>query len=121
MNTSTITEEFTDTEFMSADEKAKVYKAWKRFLNGGCRFTQFTKALYHHLTLHCSFIAHYNRAAFYELYFMDAINKKVFFMQFNRNLGCKSVEYGGWLGWLTDERYTDINNAMVNYYMNNAR
>jgi len=120
MNTCTITEEFTDTKFMSANEKAKVYNAWKRFLKGGCRFTQFTKALYLHLTLHCSFIAHYNRACFYNFYFMDQYTKKEFFSQFNRNLGCKSVEYG-WSSWLTDERYADINNAMVNYYMNNSR
>ena len=59
---------FKDTKFMSAEEKEKVLKNWERFIarfQGKC----FTKRLYDHLHLHCSFIAHYNRLGFMLLLF----------------------------------------------------
>jgi hypothetical protein len=63
------TPDFIDEPFMSAKEKEVVLNAWTRFLKNGCKFQDFTDALYRHLTLHCSFIAHYDRLGFYEFYF----------------------------------------------------
>lgn len=110
---------FSDVQFMSADEKMRVLKAWKRFLKGGCKFSQFTKALYNHLIQHCSFIAHYNRAGFYSTYFCDnegdnTTEATKFFSQFDRRGPCLSVENGN-NGWLFGE-YADINEAMIDAY-----
>lgn len=102
---------FTDTRFVSAQDKRRVIKAWARFLKGGCRFEQFTVALYEHLILHCSFIAHYNRHGFYDHYFTSPERKRQFFSQFDRSQGCYSVELG-WRGWLGGE-CADLNDAMV--------
>jgi hypothetical protein len=107
----------TDTKFMSAKEKDQVLRAWQRFLKGGCKFSQFTKALYSHLTQHCSFIAHYNRNGFWYDYFYNEPVREKFFTQFDRDLGCISIEYGGDY-WLKSEAYADLNNKMVDSYMN---
>lgn len=115
--------EFTDTQFMSAAEKASVLKAWERFLKGGCKKEQFTKALYHHLIQHCSFIAHYDIWGFYATYFENGDDTARFLSQFDiRNATCaepsgdpifmpESIEYGGRNWSLPD--YRDINKAMV--------
>ena len=61
--------EFRDVRFMSARDKELVLKAWVRFLRNGLRFEDFSRRLYEHLHLHCSFIAHYDRVGFYRTYF----------------------------------------------------
>ena len=118
MNKQTInTEHFTDAEFMTAAEKSNVLKAWHRFLRSGFEFRQFTKALYTHLIMHCSFIAHYNRTGFYGTYFKHPEDTERFFDQFDHLKGCVSVEYGMtyWIQGGNDvcAQYYDINNAMV--------
>jgi len=60
---------FNGAQFLSAREKALVLKAWVRFLKNGLRWEDFSDRLYTHLSLHCSFIAHHNRAEFYATYF----------------------------------------------------
>lgn len=102
---------FTDTKFMTAKEKEQVLKAWERFLKGGCKFEQFTKALYHHLTLHCDFIAHYDRHGFYSYYFTNPTKTLDFIGQFDHARGYKSTEIG-MTYWLTSQEYADINGAM---------
>lgn len=101
-----------DAPFMTAKEKTAVVKRWTTFLKYGCQLTHFTKGLYHHLTLHCSFIAHYNLHGFYETYFTEPESTEKFLAQFDRMKGCSSVEYGG-TSWLTYPDYADVNNAMV--------
>lgn len=72
----------TDTEFMSAADKELVLRQWKIFLKKllEADYTKqtgadygyfpteldkvFTDRLYKHLSLHCGFIAHYNRLGF---------------------------------------------------------
>ena len=59
------------------------------------RFAHFTKRLYEHLHLHCSFIAHYNRLGFYAEYFERGEDTARFLSQFDSRGDCRSVEYGG--------------------------
>lgn len=99
---------FTDTQFMSANDKRLTLKAWKTFLKNGLQPQHFTKRLYHHLIQHCSFIAHYNLRGFYGYYFTNPSKTKAFIGQFDTG---KAVEYGG-AGWWLQGDYEDINRAM---------
>ena len=80
----------------------------------GLQRAHFTEKLYKHLTLHCSFIAHYNIHGFYETYFESPEQSLKFLSQFDREQGAYSVEYGNPY-WLLGE-YSDINNAMLDVY-----
>ena len=106
-------EHFLDEKFMSSAEKQQVLKAWKRFLKNGCRFHDFTKALYRHLTLHCSFIAHFDRGGFYAVYFSQPSDfTQRFFDQFDPAKSGLSAEYRStsWLGKYATA--SDLNQAM---------
>lgn len=101
-----------DVTFMTAEEKQKVLRHWRQFLQSGLSKDKFTKDLYHHLTLHCSFIAHYDLHGFYATYFKEGEDTVRFLSQFdNRNGIPKSVEYG-MTYWYTGSDYNDINSAM---------
>jgi hypothetical protein len=100
---------FRDAEFMSAREKTLVLKAWVRFLKNGLREEDFSDRLYQHLHLHCSFIAHYNRAGFYATYFENGEDTMRFLSQFDKRGECRSVEHGPWLSG----DYEDLNRAMI--------
>jgi hypothetical protein len=108
--------EFTDSEFMTADEKTKVLRQWRAFVKSGFEQKKFTKAIYKHLNQHCSFIAHYDLGGFYATYFGQSVGNMTvkFINQFDRAAYPPgiSVEYGSDY-WLTDKRYADINGAMV--------
>lgn len=97
---------------MSAEEKEKVLKDWRRFIESDFSKNRFTKNLYDHLIQHCSFIAHYNQQGFYGTYFEDPEDTMRFMKQFDKVQGCVSVEYG-MKYWLTAEDYQDINTALV--------
>lgn len=105
-----------DSQFMSAVEKERVLKDWERFLTSGLKWEKFTKALYHHLIQHCSFIAHYDRAGFFSTYFESGDGKADFLSQFDpRSAGPDgippSVEYDG--TWWCKGDYEDINRRML--------
>jgi len=102
----------TDTRFMTAREKKIVLRHWEAFLKHGCQRPQFTQALYHHLIMNCSFIAHYDINGFYDTYFVNGDDTLQFLSQFDREKGCRSIEYGMTF-WLTNREYSDINDAMV--------
>lgn len=106
-----MTHDFRDSPHMPASVKTKVLDAWIRFLSGGLRYEQFTKALYDHLIQHCSFIAHYSRSGFYSHYFENGDSTALFLSQFDGRGPCLSVEYGGRF-WLTGD-YEDLNRAMI--------
>ena len=109
-----------DTKFMSAEEKRKVLRQWRLFLKSGLSKDKFTKALYNHLIMHCSFIAHYNRQGFYATYFEEGEDTVCFLSQFdNRNGIPKSVEYR-MTSWYTDPDYNDINSEMCRIASNYA-
>jgi hypothetical protein len=102
---------FSDSEFMPARRKELVLRAWVRFLKHGLRFADFTKGLYEHLILHCSFIAHYDRGGFYGTYFESGGDTARFLSQFDKRGEGRSVEYGG--NWWLHGEYADLNRAMV--------
>jgi len=105
--------QFSDEQFMSAAEKKRVLRAWIRFLQSGCKKTQFTQDLYHHLIQHCSFIAHYERHSFYHIYFARLTPEIFrFFDQFYPQNPGISAEYGSthWLSARTTG--ADLNAAM---------
>lgn len=108
--------EMTDSEFVTAAEKEKVLRHWRKFLAGGCKQSQFTKALYEHLSLHCCFIAHFNIHGFYDAQFSTPERRTQFFKQFDKR---NALPYGlipsnmlGMTYWMEGE-YEDINKAMV--------
>ena len=101
---------FSDSEFMSAREKALALKAWVRFLKNGLRREAFSDRLYRHLINHCGFIAHYSRAGYYATYFENGEDTMRFLSQFDKRGDCRSVEYGG--SWF-DGEYEDLRKAMV--------
>ena len=106
------------------EEKEVALKSWERLMHalaGGKNaeelFRMFTEALYKHLTLHCSFIAHYNRAGFFQHYFEEPEMTLKFLSQFDGRGPCLSVEYGMdyWIRNGNDvcQDYYDINQEMV--------
>lgn len=111
---------FTDSPFLPAAEKRRILTQWHRFLQTLARrfsdheqcFRAFPDALYHHLIRHCSYIAHYDRAGFFDHYFRSADDAERFLRQFDAgaNPHGRSVEYGDdlWLGGT----HADINEAM---------
>src|SRR2546425_5455766 len=102
---------FHDSEFLSAHDKTLVLKVWVRFLKNGLRFEDFSDRLYKHLTLHCSFIAHYNRAGFYAEYFERGEDTARFLSQFDERGECRSVEYGG--SWGVYGGYPGIHETII--------
>lgn len=61
--------DFSSTQYMTDLEKKKIYISFVKFLNNHFKFSCFNKAMYHHFTNHCGFIAHYNLHGFYGEYF----------------------------------------------------
>ena len=96
---------FTDTKFMTGADKQLVLKGWRTFLRGGLQRKHFSKRLYKHLTLNCSFIAHYDIDGFYATYFVQGRDVIRFLSQFITGSA------GGATWWLSGE-YADINKAM---------
>jgi hypothetical protein len=97
---------------MSAAEKESVLQSWLRFFKNGCAWHDFTIQLYEHLTLHCSFIAHYNRLGFYEYYFANPGEQTFRFLdQFDPAKPGVSAEIG-MMYWLNGPTASDLNRAM---------
>jgi len=100
------------TEFMSGEEKEAVLKDWQSFIRSDFNERCFTKKLYDHLHLHCSFIAHFNLHGFYATYFEDPEHTIKFLQQFDKDYGYKSVEYRSTY-WFTSEDHHDLNSEMA--------
>lgn len=109
---------FNSVEFMTAKDKEKALKSWARFLNAlaidngetkrdrhgnemPALFSKFTDRLYEHLSLHCGFIAHYDRFGFFSTYFTEGDDIATFIDRFES--GARSS--------MTD--YEDINGALL--------
>ena len=111
------TSHFTDAQYMTAQQKRRVLGDWVRFFQSGMELKRFTKRLYEHLTLHCSYIAHFSCQGFFETYFADPEALQRFLDQFDRSKGCVSTEYG-MTYWIRDGNecsaaFYDLNNSMV--------
>src|SRR6267378_2376737 len=103
---------FADERFMSAVEKELTLNAWKTFLKHGCKLEHFTERLYYHLTQHCSFIAHYDRYGFYDVYFRIPNTQAFRFLdQFDPGKPGISAEYGD-IWWLNSPTGCDLSRAM---------
>ena len=100
---------FTDEQYMSAGEKAVVLADWSRFIKNGFRDVDFTVALYKHLTLHCSFIAHTDRLRFHEFDFADTTAALSAFM--NQFGGSKIAVETHWQEWRSGTA-SDLKEAM---------
>lgn len=103
---------FKSTKFLSAEEKEAVLKDWRNFIKYGFKREYFTKRLYDHLHLHCSFIAHFNINGFYDSYFENPENTLKFLSQFDNDYGYRSIEYGTSY-WFTHEDYHDLNSVII--------
>jgi len=71
------TQDFTPTQWATAEEKAKIANKMTRFILGGFQQGSFTKAMYQRLSNMFCHIAHYNINGFYENWFSDI--KAVFY------------------------------------------
>lgn len=100
------------TKFMSAEEKKAVLRGWQRLIKSDFDGNYFTKKLYDHLHLHCSFIAHFNIRGFYATYFENPEHTIKFLHQFDKDYGYQSIEYGTNY-WFTSEDYHDLNSEMA--------
>lgn len=103
-----MTTTFTDVEFMTATEKARLDKQWTRFLAANMARDKFTKAIYHHLHMHCNHIAEYDINGFYHQWLSTGERRLRFMQQF------LSDHESGCLYWGAGESYRDINTVM--YY-----
>ena len=112
---------FTPAEFLTVGEKQLIYKQWEGFINwlaSGERsdetmgtdggeidpkgYRLFTDNVYKHLSLHCGFIAHYNRAGFFSTYFVSGEDTETFFNNLVRDGGYGDTQ--------------DLTTAMIAYY-----
>lgn len=89
---------FKDAQFLTAKEKEKLVKNMKSFLKNDFSITTFTDALYKHFSLHCGFIAHYDRNGFWNTYFTSPEGKVRWAKAF-----CGYSEMGD---------YTDVNKVL---------
>jgi hypothetical protein len=101
---------FKDSEFMTVRDKELVLAQWRRFVERGFSFEHFTDRIYKQLSLHCSFIAHFDRRGFYSTYFENPEATLRFLRQFDGDHGFISAEYGS--SWWIEGEYADINRAM---------
>lgn len=88
--------------------KTKVDNDLKRLVQS--KPDDFTNNLYKYLSLHCEFIAHFDRAGFHATYFTNPEMTVKFVNQFNPKGNGMSVEYRS-DSWLKGE-HADINEAM---------
>jgi hypothetical protein len=100
-----------NAQFMTAKEKEFVLRQWIRFVKNGFQLNDFTDKLYKHLSLHCSFIAHYNLHGFYHTYFERPETTAKFLTQFDKDFEYRGVETGGYY-WIRYPEFDDLNSAM---------
>lgn len=123
--------EFKSVEFMTKEDKQKVYKQFKTFLNSlikgefkkeytdrhgntlNLSFKHFTDRIYKHLSLHSGFIAHYNILGFYNTYFNDLNGLKFFISHFLK----EDLSYN----YCNYEPFKDINRALADLLKENLK
>ena len=103
---------FTDEKWMSAEQKYKVLRAWQDFIRNGFQYEDFSDALYQHLIQHASFIAHFNRHTFWQVYFNNTFGYFARFInQFGGDLRSAELAFDDWMESRTG---CDLNAALIN-------
>ncbi|MBP7526791.1 MAG: hypothetical protein KA801_02640 [Syntrophorhabdaceae bacterium] len=106
---------FKDSPFLTADEKKNVLHDWNRFIKNGYAWSCFTDKIYKHLSLHCGFIAHFNRIGFYQTYWREDVPA----LARERNMAVRPVPeiFFNWVPFLAQYTiwldYDDVNIAMI--------
>jgi hypothetical protein len=90
---------FSDEEAMTARQKWRVLRAWKRFIRSGFDASQVSEGLYRFLVSHCALTAHRNRAGFWDFYF-DGAPDDLFRLLNQLGGDRRSAEY--WGDWWQD-------------------
>jgi hypothetical protein len=101
------TQDFTPTQWATAEEKAKIANRLTRFILGGFQQASFTKAMYQRLSNMFGHIAHYNINGFYEVWFSEI-------------KACRDwAEHitGNWLSGMGDPRFSwsDVEKALIQW------
>lgn len=104
-------EDFTPTQWATAEEKTRIANRLTRFSLGGFQQASFTKALYQRLSNMFGHIAHYNINGFYEVWFSDITS-------------CRDwAEHitGNWLSGIGDPKFTwsDVEKALIQWMQDN--
>jgi len=104
-------EDFTPTQWTTAEEKAKIANKLTRFILGGFQQASFARAMYHRLSNMFGHIAHYNLNGFYEVWFSDIKS-------------CRDwVEHitGSWFSGVGDPRFTwsDVEKVLIQWVKDN--
>jgi len=111
---------FGDTEFLKAGDKRRILARWQRFVKSGFEQNHFSDALYKHLSLHCGYIAHYNRDGFYGEYWRKNVAQHA--ATFGMVSGPVPASFHNWERFLKAFSiwgdYTDINTDMM-YVLDN--
>ena len=112
-------EQFEDSEFLSMNDKYRIGKHFKRFVENDFARKDFNMHIYEHLHLHCGFIAHYNIDGFYQEYFNGNKNDLKRFAEHFVNFECMHYEsvYNG--ANVNYEPYNDINKVFGDVLLEN--
>ncbi len=106
---------FKDSPFLTANEKKKVLHDWNKFIKNGYAWSCFTDRIYKHLSLHCGYIAHFNRIGFYQTYWREDVPA----LARERNMAVRPVPeiFYNWVPFLAQytvrSDYDDVNTAMM--------
>jgi hypothetical protein len=96
-------QQFTPTEFSTAEDKAKFANHFVRFVESGFKESLFPKWFYTRLSMTFGHIAHYNRNGFYETWFANT-DKQMEFLQHTMRYPC----YGQ-----PEYTYCDVEEALI--------
>ncbi len=104
-------EDFTPTQWASAEEKAKTANKLTKFILDGFEQASFSKGMYQHLSNMFGHIAHYDINGFYSTWFADIKS-------------CRDwAEHvtGSWLSGIGDPRFTwsDVETALIQWIRDN--
>lgn len=104
-------QDFTPTEWATAEEKAKIANKITRFILGGFQQGSFTKVMYQRLSNMFGHIAHYNILGFYEEWFSNI----------KACLDWAEHITGNWLSGMGDPRFTwsDVEKALIQWMKDN--
>ena len=104
-------EDFTPTQWATAEEKAKIANKLTKFILGGFQQASFTRTMYQRLSNMFGHIAHYNLNGFYDVWFSDIKS-------------CRDwAEHitGSWLSGVGDPRFTwsDVEKVLIQWVKDN--